>query len=157
MNQAMQKRNGNGNGNGNETVRYRDPLTSFAREFFGFDPFSDHRGGRNASAFTPSFEVLERDDSYLLRADLPGVKEEDLDVSLHKNVLTISGMRQSEERKEGETYYLYERSYGNFTRSFSLPEAADGERIEANLKDGVLNVSIGKKAESKPKKISLKK
>jgi HSP20 family protein len=140
----------------NESARARDPF-ALARSLFGFDPFFGVEATRPKSSFVPSFEVKETDEGYVLKADLPGVKDEDLDVSLHGNVLTVSGRRQSEERKEGETYYLYERQYGSFSRSFSLPEEANGEAINAALKDGVLTLSIGKKAESKPRKISISK
>jgi len=144
----------NGNGNGNTSVaRYRDPF-SMARELLSWDPFF---GGRPASAFSPSFEVKETNDSFVLKADLPGVLEADLDVAVHNNVLTVSGSRQAEERKEGESYALYERQFGSFSRSFSLPDMADNERIEAKLDSGVLTLTIGKKAEAKPRKIALKK
>jgi HSP20 family protein len=137
--------------------RAADPGT-LMRNFFGFDPFfgSETRMAR-AQAFTPSFEVKEEENSFVLLADVPGVKEQDLNISLHNNVLTISGSRQSEERKEGDTYYLYERQYGSFSRSFSLPEEANGENIQANLDNGVLRLTIGKRAESKPRKINLSK
>ena len=93
----------------------------------------------------------------MLRADLPGVAESDLDIAVHNNVLTVSGTRQAEERKEDESYALYERQFGSFSRSFSLPDTADGERIEAKLENGVLTLSIAKRAEAKPRKIALKK
>ena len=86
-----------------------------------------------------------------------GVDEKDLDIALHSGVLTVSGSRQSEERKEGESYALYERQYGSFSRSFALPDIADGERIDASLHNGVLTLTIAKKAEAKPRKIELKK
>lgn len=142
----------NGNGNTNVT-RYRDPF-AMARELLSWDPFFT---GRPATAFSPQFEVKETSDSFVVRADLPGVDEKDLDISLHQNVLTVSGQRQAEERKEGETYALYERQYGSFSRSFSLPDIADGERIDAKLEAGVLTLTIGKRAEAKPKKIALKR
>jgi HSP20 family protein len=142
----------NGNGNGGRSIA-RDPY-SLARDLLGWDPFFT---GRPSSAFAPAFEVKETTDSFVLKADVPGVDEKDLDVSMHNGVLTVSGSRQSEERKEGESYALYERQYGSFTRSFSLPDMADGERIDAKLDNGVLTLTIGKKAEAKPKKISIKK
>lgn len=142
----------NGNGNTNVT-RYRDPF-AMARELLSWDPFFT---GRPATAFSPQFEVKETADSFVVRADLPGVDEKDLDISLHQNVLTVSGQRQAEERKDGESYALYERQYGSFSRSFSLPDIADGERIDAKLEAGVLTLTIGKRAEAKPKKIALKR
>ena len=85
------------------------------------------------------------------------VNEADLDINLHNNVLTVTGSRAAEERKDGESFALYERQFGSFSRSFSLPDMADGERIEAKLDSGVLTLTIGKKAEAKPRKIALKK
>ena len=138
--------------NGNRAVA-RDPY-SFARDLLGWDPFF---GTRQVSAFSPAFEVKETTDSFVVRADLPGIEEKDLDVSLHAGVLTVSGSRQAEDRTEGESYALYERQFGSFSRSFSLPELADSERIEAKLDSGVLTLTIAKKAEAKPKKIAFKK
>jgi HSP20 family protein len=125
-----------------------------ARELLSWDPFF---GGRPQTAFNPAFEVKETTESFVLKADLPGVAEADLDIGVHNSVLTVSGSRQAEERKEGETFALYERQYGSFSRSFALPEMADGERIEAKLDNGVLTLTIAKKAAAKPRKIALKK
>ena len=144
-------RNGS-TGNGNRSI-VRDPY-SLARELFGWDPFLTQRP---ASAFAPAFEVKETLDSFVLRADLPGVEEKDLDVAVHNSVLTVSGSRQAEERREGESFALYERQYGSFSRSFALPEMADGERIDAQLANGVLTLTVAKRAEAKPRKISIKK
>ena len=142
--------------NGTTPARYtvRDPF-QFARDLLSWDPF--FAGTRQASAFVPAFEVKETSEAFLLKGDLPGVAESDLDIAVHSNVLTVSGSRQSEERKEGESYALYERQYGSFSRSFSLPDTADGERVEAKLDAGVLTLTIWKKAEAKPRKIALKK
>jgi HSP20 family protein len=140
------------NGNGNKQLS-RDPY-SLARELLGWDPFFS---GRPASAFSPSFEVKETNDSFVLVADVPGVEEKDLDVAVHNGTLTVSGQRSAEERREGESYALYERQYGSFSRSFALPDMADGERIDAKLENGVLRLTIAKKAEAKPRKIAIKK
>jgi len=131
----------------------RDPF-HMARELLSWDPIF---GGRPASAFSPAFEVKETNDAFVLKADLPGVSEPDLDIAVHNNVLSVSGSRQADERQEGETYALYERQFGSFSRSFSLPDIADGERIDANLTSGVLTLTIAKKAEAKPRKIAVKK
>jgi HSP20 family protein len=138
---------------GNNVTRYRDPF-SMARELLGWDPFFTSRPN---SAFSPAFEVKETSEAFVLKADIPGVAETELDISVHNNVLSVSGSRQAEERKDGEAYALYERQFGSFTRSFQLPELADGERIDANLQHGVLTLTIGKRAEAKPRKIALKK
>lgn len=136
-------------------ARYaRDPFT-FARDLFGWDPFGEMRS-TNAT-FVPGFEVKETTDSFIVRADLPGVEEKDLDVSLHNGVLSVTGSRAAEQRKEGEAYYVYERQFGSFTRSFSLPDTADGEKVDAKLAAGVLTITIGKRAEARPRKITLTK
>lgn len=139
--------------NGNGTRIVRDPY-SLARELLNWDPFVS---GRPASAFAPTFEVKETTDAFVLRADVPGVEEKDLDIAVHNGVLTVSGSRQAEERKDGESYAIYERQYGSFSRSFALPELADGEKIDAKLANGVLTLSIAKKERAKPRKIEIKK
>lgn len=140
----------------NGLTRRRDPFSMLTRDFLGWDPFGELRLAR-PSGFAPGFEVLETDNAYVIKADVPGVSEADLDISLHDGVLTISGKREAEEKKEEDTYYLYERSYGSFSRSFSLPEKADAEAVDAALNEGVLQVTIAKREDTKPKKIALKK
>ena len=144
------------NGNTTSPARYvaRDPF-QMARDLLSWDPFFG--GTRQTSAFVPAFEVKETNEAFILKADIPGVAESDLDIAVHNNVLTVSGNRQAEERKEGESYALYERQYGSFSRSFSLPDTADGDRVEAKLEAGVLTLTIWKKAEAKPRKIALRK
>jgi len=144
----------NGNAS-NPPTRYmvRDPF-QVARELLAWDPFS---GGRQVSAYVPPFEVKETNEAFVLKADVPGVAEADLDIAVHNNVLTVSGTRHAEERQEGDSFALYERQYGSFSRSFSLPDTADGERVEAKLDSGVLTLMIWKKAEAKPRKIALQK
>jgi HSP20 family protein len=139
------------NSNGNKVSR--DPYL-LARELLGWDPFFN---ARPASAFAPSFEVKETTEAFVIKADVPGVDENDLDVAVHNGTLTVSGHRSAEERRDGESYALYERQYGSFSRSFALPDMADGERIDAKLENGVLTLTIGKRAEAKPRKISIKK
>jgi HSP20 family protein len=139
--------------NGNRSIQ-RDPF-QFARDLFGWDLLDASRPG--AQGFAPRFEVKERADAFVFTADMPGVKDADLDISLQNGVLTIGGTRTAEEKKEGETFYVYERKYGSFSRSFSLPEIADPEKVEAKLVDGVLVVTVGKRAEAKPKKIGISK
>ncbi len=133
-----------------------DPLRRM-RELFEWDPFAEMLPERGAAAneFIPSFEVKETRDGYVFKADLPGVRDEDLDISLTGNRLTISGMRQSEERREGERFYAYECGYGAFSRSFTLPEGADLEHAGADLKNGVLTVNVPRKPETQPRKIQL--
>jgi len=87
----------------------------------------------------------------------PGVREEDLDISLTGNRLTVSGKREEEHREEDDRYYAYERSYGSFSRSFTLPEGGDVDHARADLSNGVLTVTLPKRPEVQPKKIEVKK
>jgi len=129
------------------------------RDLFGWDPFREmapFAWDERMAGYVPQFEVKETKDAYIFKADLPGIKESDLDISLTGNRLTVSGKREQEEKREDETYYAFERSYGVFTRSFTLPEGVDTENCTADLKDGVLTILVNKKPEAQPKRISLK-
>ncbi len=148
-----------------DTPRW-DPF-QLMREMAGFDPFAVLERGLDLGApsllrgartsFAPAFDLKETRDAYLLKADLPGVREEDVDVSVTGNRLTVRGQRESERREEGDTQYIYERSHGAFTRSFTLPEGVDADRVEADLDDGVLTVRLPKRPEVQPRKVSLKR
>lgn len=83
--------------------------------------------------FAPKFDVRESADSYVFTADLPGIKEDDLDISVTGNRLTVSGRREEEKNQEDDRYYAIERSYGSFSRSFTLPEGYDLDNIDAEL------------------------
>jgi HSP20 family protein len=128
------------------------------RDLMSWDPFAEMLPSVDgeAAVFKPRFDVKETKDEYLFRADLPGIDEKDLDISLTGNRLTVSGKREAERREQSETYYAYERSFGSFSRSFTLPDSADSDRAEADLKNGVLTISIPKRPEHQPRKISLK-
>ena len=128
------------------------------RELFGWDPFAEMLpyGGPVEMQFEPRFEVKETKDAYVFKADLPGVTEDDIDISLTGNRLVVSGKRECEERREDERFYAYECSYGSFTRAFTLPEGIDADRVNADMKNGILTLTIPKRPEAQPKKISLK-
>ena len=136
----------------NSLDELRDPL-ALARNLLTWDPFGT---SERAGGFAARFEVKETDAAFLVIGDFPGVKEEEVDISVDNDVMTISGARTAEEKQENETYYLYERQYGSFSRSFRLPAHADSGKIEAHLEHGVLTVSIPKKEASRPRKIALK-
>ena len=130
-----------------------------ARELFRWDPFRELSAAwptLEVAEFSPAFEVKETKDNYMFRADVPGVKEEDLEISRTGNRLMVSGKREAEKEDKGDKFYTYERSYGSFTRSFTMPEGIDIEHIQADLKDGVLTIYVPKKPEAQPQKISLK-
>lgn len=135
-----------------------DPMR-LARELLRFDPFREMTSFAPAvelAAFSPAFEIKENKDGFSFKADVPGVKETDIDITRTGNRLTISGKRESDAEEKTDTYYAYERSYGSFSRSFTLPEGVDADHIHAELKEGVLSVTVPKKPEAQPKKISLK-
>jgi len=139
----------------------REPSQPLSRELFGhpfqllremlIDPFrlfsqAPWAAFGRGQALSPSFEVRETDDAFVLKADLPGIRSDDLEVSLVGRQLQISGKREHE-KEEGEgQYYTYERSYGSFTRSFTLPDSTDVEHIRSDLKDGVLTLVVPKMA-----------
>lgn len=126
------------------------------RSFFSFDPFREMAPWANqdeALTFAPAFEVKETKDGYLFKVDVPGVKQEDIEVHLTGNRITIAGKREAEKRAQTETYYTYERSYGSFTRAFTLPDGVDGNAVVADMRDGVLTVNVPKRPEVQPKKI----
>jgi len=127
------------------------------RDLMGWDPFVEMAPlvQRYPEAFAPSFEVKETKDSYVFKADVPGVKESDIEVTLTGNRLSISGKREVEHKEQTDTFYTYERSYGDFTRSFTLPEGVNADGVAADLKDGVLTVSLRKRPELQPKKIQV--
>ncbi len=106
-------------------------------------------------AFVPAFEVKATKSGYVFTADLPGLEEKDLDITCSGKRLTISGKREAEHEDETDNYYVCERSYGSFTRSFTVPEGIDTDHIQAKLNNGVLSLLVPKTTEAQTKKISL--
>ncbi|HEU0032063.1 MAG TPA: HSP20 family small heat-shock protein [Kofleriaceae bacterium] len=133
---------------------FRDPFR-LMREMLR-DPFGTMTPFFGEQMWSPQFEVRETGDTFLFKADVPGVKQDDIDIQLHGNRLEISGRRdQEEEHKEGDQVYAYERSYGSFRRAFTLPENADLEHVRCDLKDGVLTLAVPKKAGQQPRRIQI--
>lgn len=133
-----------------------DPSRWFTR-MVGWDPFREMMPvlGEDRLSFDPAFEIKETKEGYLFKADVPGVKLDDIDVSVTDNRIQISGKREAEKEEKGATFYTYERSYGSFARAFTLPDGVDSTKIHADLRDGVLTVLAPKKPESMPKKIQV--
>lgn len=139
-------------------TRHWDPLRTM-RELMRWDPFGEMTPSAwwtEEEAFAPAFEVKETKEGFVFRADMPGVQSKDLDVKLTQNRLSISGKREAEKSEKTDTYYACERSYGSFTRAFTLPEGVDADKIRADLKDGVLTLFLPKKPEMQPKQINVK-
>jgi HSP20 family protein len=139
------------------TTREWEPAR-LMRSLLGWDPFREMAPfafDQALTTFAPAFEVKETKDSYLFKADLPGVKLQDIDVSLTGNRLTVTGKREAERQDKTETYYTYERTYGSFTRSFTMPEGIDPSAVHADLRDGVLTIDVAKRPEAQPKKVTI--
>lgn len=128
--------------------------SSFDRLFE--DTFSHLWGeGPERSSWAPAVDIVETEDAVLLRADLPGVDPKKVDIQVHDNVLTLRGERKFESEAREDNYHRVERSYGSFTRSFTLPRTVDATRVEATYKLGVLEVRIPKRPEAKPRQIKV--
>lgn len=112
--------------------------------------------GETKERFAPTFAVKETKAAYIFKADLPGVEEKDIEVTVTANRLTVKGNREEEKHEAGDLYYACERSFGTFTRSFTLPDDIDVEHVEAELKRGVLTVVVPKNPELHPRKVSIK-
>jgi HSP20 family protein len=104
----------------------------------------------------PAIDISEDDDSYVVTAELPGTKKDDVTLELHENVLTLRGEKRNEREEKKEHSRYVERTYGSFSRSFRLPANADGDHIKASFEDGVLSVTIPKAAEAKPRTVDIK-
>jgi HSP20 family protein len=114
------------------------------------------RGNGVPRRWVPAMDLVETDDHYVLRADLPGLSEDDVNIELESNVLTVSGERKIEHEQHVEGYYRVERAFGAFSRSLTLPEGVDAEAIQASFDRGVLEVRIPKPEERKPRKVAIK-
>jgi HSP20 family protein len=131
---------------------WRSPFT---RRLFDMEPLFRREATLGA---TPAVDIVEKDKSYEVTADVPGFDEKNIEIKVENGSLCIKGERKSEKEEKKEGYYLSEREFGSFERSFGLPEGVDADKIEANLKKGVLTVTLPKKPEAlKPaKKIEVK-
>jgi HSP20 family protein len=130
--------------------RMQQEMNRFFDEFFG-----ERQGEMAESNWMPTVDVSENDAEMIVRAELPGMKQEDIDVNLQDNILTLSGEKKQDEKVEKENYHRIERSYGSFTRSFTLPENVKADDVKASFKDGVLSITLPKTEAAKPKKISI--
>lgn len=108
------------------------------------------------SQWTPSVDIIEDEKEFLVKAELPEIKKEDVKVSVENGMLQISGERNLEKEEKGKKYHRIEREYGSFARSFTLPDGADSSKITADFKDGVLQIHIGKNKTSKPGSVDIK-
>jgi HSP20 family protein len=133
-----------------ELTRMQDEMNRFFDDFFG-----EQRRGLAEGAWLPSVDVSETDSELMVRAELPGMSHEDIEINVQDNILTLKGEKKQEKKEEKENFHRLERSYGGFSRSFSLPAGVKPDDIKATFKDGVLQVTMPKAEEAKAKKIAI--
>jgi HSP20 family protein len=125
--------------------------------FFGDHPARrSGNNGKELNTWNPLVDIAEDDKEYMIKAELPGVKKEDVKVTVEGGVLSITGERREEKEEKTRKYHRVERSYGSFNRSFTLPEGCAWEKVNAEFKDGVLQVRLPKSETVKPKAIEVK-
>src|SRR5260370_26473364 len=134
-----------------------DPLAHYPATFRNFEDavtrlLSEPRGTR---PWSPSVDIYETENELVLKADLPDVKLEDIEVRVENDTLTIKGERKFEKDDSVRGYHRIERSYGSFTRSFSVPATVDPEKVKAEFKNGVLTVTLPKKEAAKPRQVKI--
>jgi HSP20 family protein len=137
--------------------RELDEVQNRLGSFFGrFPRFGDGNGGLKLADWSPEIDITEDDKEYLVKADLPEMKKEEIKVDVEEGVLSISGERKAEKEEKNKKFHRIERSYGSFMRSFTLPEDADGTKVVAEFKDGVLRVHLPKNPVVKSKATEIK-
>jgi len=142
-----------------DPLRELDDLQQRFSTMFGRAPIKkegDKREALTVAEWAPLVDIIEDDQNYVIKAELPGVKKEDIKVGVQDDVLTVSGHRHYEKEEKDKKFHRIERSYGSFARSFTLPEDSDGEKVSAEFKDGILKVILPKSERVKPKQVEVK-
>jgi HSP20 family protein len=131
-----------------------EPFSSEINRLFDtlFEPVN---GSSRAQRWAPPIDLVEGEDHFLLKADLPGLDEDEVNIEVQDNVLTVSGERKQEQERKERGWYRLERSYGRFSRSLTLPEGVDADAIGASFDKGVLEVRIPKPEQRKPRRIAI--
>src|SRR5882672_7835155 len=128
-------------------------------KFFGRTPLRGQNGEQEnmtVAEWAPLVDITEDDKEYLIKAELPEVKKDAVKVTVENGILTITGERKFEKEEKGKKYHRVERAFGSFVRSFTLPDDADANKVNAEFKDGVLKVHVTKSEAAKPKQIEVK-
>ena len=120
-----------------------------------FREFNQAEGPLTTASFVPAVDIYEDAQKVLLKLEVPGVEEKDLDVRLENNTLTVKGERKFEKEEKEENFHRIERTYGSFYRAFSLPTTVDTEHVQANYTNGILKLELKKKVEAQPKQIKV--
>jgi HSP20 family protein len=141
-----------------DPFRELEDMSDRLNRMFG-RPVARPESGKEAitvADWIPAVDISETDAEYLIKAELPEVKKEDVKVTVQHGVLTIHGERKQEKEEKGKRYHRVERSYGSFTRSFTLPDEVDETKVRAEFKDGMLHLHLAKSEKAKPKAIDVK-
>ncbi len=142
-----------------DPLKEMEELQNRLSGLFGRAPVRRKNGEQESitvAEWAPLVDITEDDKEYLIKAELPEVKKEDVKVAVENGVLTISGERKSEKEEKNRKYHRIERAYGSFERSFSVPDDADADKVNAEFKDGVLKVHLPKSERAKPKQIEVR-
>ena len=134
-----------------ELASFQDEMNKLFNEFF-----SRRSRGEEISLWAPALDISETDDEIRIKAELPGVKKEDVSISISNNILAIRGEKKREVEEEKENFHRVERIDGSFHRSLELPSVVQTEKVEASFEGGVLNIVLPKSEEVKPKEIDIK-
>lgn len=136
-----------------ELQRMRREMDRLWESFFETKP---PRRQEEISEWVPSIDLSETKDSYIVKAEIPGMEAKDIDITLQEDLLTIRGEKKQEKEEKDENYHFVERSYGSFTRSIRLPQEVKGDKIKASYKEGVLKITLPKSEEAKKKETKIK-
>jgi HSP20 family protein len=134
---------------------FRDVITLQNRVNSIFRDFSEGDGALTTASFVPPVDVYEDAQKVVLKLEVPGIEEKDLDIRVENNTLAVKGERKFENEEKEENFHRIERRYGSFYRAFTLPSTVDTENVQANYNAGVLKVELKKKAEAQPKQIKV--
>jgi HSP20 family protein len=138
-----------------DQVTFQDRLSRIFDDAFRASRGASEEEWALGGSWAPSVDIYEHDGNLVLKAELPGIDPKDVDARVENNVLTLSGERKLDNEVKKESYHRVERSYGAFSRSFTLPNVVDTDKIKAEFKDGVLRLVLPKKEEAKPRQISI--
>lgn len=142
----------------NPLAEFEDILDRYNRQLTGRSAAAPANGGREIMQKTdwaPMVDITENKDAFVIQAELPGIKKEDVKVSVQDGVLTLQGERNYENTEDDDKRHRVERFYGHFSRSFTLPEHVDDENIQASYQDGVLQLTLPKQEKAKPRAIEV--
>jgi len=140
----------------NRPATWNTGLDRLFNEFMGRSLRQMEEETSASGSWSPAVNILESEESIVITADLPGLKAEDVEVTVDNGVLTVKGERSFEEAQEGATYHRVERWYGSFERSFTIPNSVDPSKIEARFVNGEMTVNLPKRDESKPRSVKVK-